>query len=409
MSAAKAKGADKEGAAKLIADWATEELGFRKTSTLVTAKGEEAVQPSELEPLLRGILANILELAATHVVSSQNASYIRRRLTEYCDQVGPDEEGTPDLGYIPLFTSVKQMGAKEQRLLSDIDGMHRQNSKAIQQIDELEAKKMSAEHRIRELRLQILMKQAMAENLRRMASRVKGLTKEMLPNSLLVQPSGIPPDIVRSVLSAPAMDKGARQSPLEFLSALTTKAKEWSSERSQYHLAGDKTKESDDLYKERQLMVAGIIACLKDDLVERVERVAGQISMNTESAATDDSNSLDIIDLRNAIFQIVIQDAASHISERAGSLVPELVPQNKPVWAHSDSSEKTDQIMQTVGRIQTHLTDIKQSTKAAKELVSSSVAIENKRFVSSLYYSDPREAWNAVDIWRIQHLTVDAR
>ncbi|KAJ2842459.1 hypothetical protein GGI22_007548, partial [Coemansia erecta] len=238
MSAAKAKSADKEGVAKLIAAWATEELGFRKASTLVTAKGEEAVQPSELEPLLRGILANILEFAATHVVSSQNAGYIRRRLTEYCDQIGPGEEGTPELGYITLFTIVKQTRAKEQRLLSSIDSMHRQNSKAIQQIDELEAKKLSAEHRIRELRLQILMKQAMAKNLRRMGSRVKGLTKEMMPNSSLVQPSDIPPDIVRSVLSASAMDKGARQSPLEFLTALTTKAKEWSSEGSQNQLAG---------------------------------------------------------------------------------------------------------------------------------------------------------------------------
>ncbi|KAJ2380314.1 hypothetical protein GGI23_007815, partial [Coemansia sp. RSA 2559] len=101
--------------------------------------------------------------------------------------------------------------------------------------------------------------------------------------------------------------------------------------------------------------------------------------MNTASAVTDDSNSLDIVDLRNAIFQIVIQDAASHISESLGPLVPELVLQNKSVWTHSDSSEKTDQITQTVGRIQTLLTNIKQSAKGAEELVLSRVAIENKR------------------------------
>ncbi|KAJ2549026.1 hypothetical protein EV175_004602 [Coemansia sp. RSA 1933] len=413
MSATAAKGADKEEVAKLIASWATNELGFRKRSTLVTAKGEETIQPENLEPLLQGRLANILELVATHVVSSQNASYTRRRLAEYCDRLGPGEDGPPDLEYIPLFTSVKQMRAKEQRLLSDIDGMHRQNSKAIHQITKLEIKKTAAERRIRELRLQILVKQSMAENLRRMGSRVKALTKEMMPNSSLVQPSGIYPDVVRSVMSASAMDRGAHHSPLEFLTALTTKAKEAASvclEETQ--LTRDKTQDSDDLYKERQLMVAGIITCLKErvnskkvDLVEKVDRVAGQISMSAEPG--DGASLPDIADLRNAIFQISIQSAASHINERLGSLVPDLVSQSRSVWSQSNGGEKTDQITQTVARIQTLLADIKQSAADVERLVLSAVSTESKRFVNSLFYADPREAWNAVDIWRLQNLTID--
>ncbi|KAJ2572137.1 hypothetical protein IW140_001177 [Coemansia sp. RSA 1813] len=238
MSTTKAKGADKEQAAKLIADWATEELGFRKKSTLVTAKGEETIQPVELEPLLQGRLAHILELASAHIVSSQNASFARRRLAEYCDQLGPtNREDAPDLAYISLFTGVKSMRAKEKHFLSEIDGTHRQNYNVIQQINDLEAKKTSAEHRIRELRLQILMKQAMAENLRQMSTRVKGLTREMMPGSSLVQPSDISQDVVRSVLSASAIDKDVRHAPVEFLTMLTTKVKETGLENSDSHLA----------------------------------------------------------------------------------------------------------------------------------------------------------------------------
>ncbi|KAJ2645332.1 hypothetical protein GGH99_008304, partial [Coemansia sp. RSA 1285] len=91
----------------------------------------------------------------------------------YCEQLGSTREDSPaDLAYVSLFASVKQMRAKKQRLLSNISGMHSQNSEAIQKISDLEAKKISAERHIRELRLRILMKQAMAENLRRMDNRM---------------------------------------------------------------------------------------------------------------------------------------------------------------------------------------------------------------------------------------------
>ncbi|KAJ2092084.1 hypothetical protein IW138_001450 [Coemansia sp. RSA 986] len=377
MSTTKAKGADKEQAAKLIADWATEELGFRKKSTLVTAKGEETIQPVELEPLLQGRLAHILELASAHIVSSQNASFARRRLAEYCDQLGPtNREDAPDLAYISLFTGVKSMRAKEKHFLSEIDGTHRQNYNVIQQINDLEAKKTSAEHRIRELRLQILMKQAMAENLRQMSTRVKGLTREMMPGSSLVQPSDISQDVVRSVLSASAIDKDELEDRCVQM---------WREIQTTQERANSK----------------------KDELVEKVERIAGQISMNTE-AANVSRHSPDTAELRNAIFQSVIHEAASHINERLGSLVPDLVSQSRSMWSHSDSGEKTDQITQTVGRIQTLLSDIKQCVADVEGFVSSKVFTENKRFVHALVYADPREAWNAVDIWRLQHLTIDS-
>ncbi|KAJ1717883.1 hypothetical protein LPJ61_007082, partial [Coemansia biformis] len=53
--------------AQQIAHWATRELGFRKKATLVTARGEETINAAEIEPLLQGELAQILELASTHL------------------------------------------------------------------------------------------------------------------------------------------------------------------------------------------------------------------------------------------------------------------------------------------------------------------------------------------------------
>ncbi|KAJ2717625.1 hypothetical protein H4R23_005256, partial [Coemansia sp. Cherry 401B] len=72
--------------AQRIAQWATDELGFRKKTTLVSARGEERITGDDVEPLLQGELAAVLELASTHLVSSQNAADGRRKLAIYATQ-----------------------------------------------------------------------------------------------------------------------------------------------------------------------------------------------------------------------------------------------------------------------------------------------------------------------------------
>ncbi|KAJ2742233.1 hypothetical protein H4S06_005756, partial [Coemansia sp. BCRC 34490] len=442
MSAGAAKDVlNKEEAARLVADWATEELGFRKKSTLVTAKGEEKIQAAELEPLLQGKLANILELFASHVVSSRNAEYTRHRLEEYCEQLGSTREDSPaDLAYVSLFASVKQMRTKKQRLLSSISGMHSQNSEAIQKISGLEAKKISAERHIRELRLRILMKQAMAENLRRMDNRVKGLTKEMQPSSVLVQPSEISPEIslgaVRSALSGSAPTRDVKLAPLEFLTAFVAKIKGAKVDSPDSYLDGSTPEESDSLRKEQQIVIAGIISCLKEledrcvkmwreiqaaqesvdlkksALVEKMEMVAGQLGMSsaatTPVTAENGLDAPDVTETTKAILRIAIRDTASQISEGLSSLVPDLAPQIRGIWSSGGGGEKTDQITQTVSRIQSLLINIKQHVSETKDLVLTDALAANNRFVKSLVYVDPREAWNTVDIWRLQHLAIDS-
>ncbi|KAJ1761858.1 hypothetical protein LPJ69_002942, partial [Coemansia sp. RSA 1752] len=57
----------KAEAARHIAQWATNELGFRKKTTLVTARGEENIVGDDIEPLLQGELAAVLDLASSHL------------------------------------------------------------------------------------------------------------------------------------------------------------------------------------------------------------------------------------------------------------------------------------------------------------------------------------------------------
>ncbi|KAJ2907766.1 hypothetical protein GGI21_003561, partial [Coemansia aciculifera] len=77
---------NKTEVAHAVARWATDELGFRKQSTLVSAKGEERIETADVEPLLQGELVRILDLATRHVVSSRRASYARHKLAAYCAQ-----------------------------------------------------------------------------------------------------------------------------------------------------------------------------------------------------------------------------------------------------------------------------------------------------------------------------------
>ncbi|KAJ1939972.1 hypothetical protein GGF37_004179, partial [Kickxella alabastrina] len=174
-------GRSKAETAELIALWATHELGFRKASTLVTAKGDEKLAPSDIEPLQQGELANFLELSATHLVSSQRANQVRQMLAAYCSTQPAPSTSTRDQpkAFIALYNDLKSASAKEQKVVSEIQGMELENLGCIQAIDELEVKRSATESRIRELRLQILVKQEMAEKVRRLSKRMRILIREM--------------------------------------------------------------------------------------------------------------------------------------------------------------------------------------------------------------------------------------
>ncbi|KAJ1991485.1 hypothetical protein GGI25_003468 [Coemansia spiralis] len=345
---------NKDEVALLISQWATEELGFRKKTTLVTAKGEEKIQPAELEPLLHGELANILELAATHVVSSQRAHHARRRLTDYCAHLDPDSVNVPQLAQIALRNSLKQLQMKEQRLAVDVDSAHRENAKVIQTISNLESRKSATEYQIRELRLQILMKQAMVENMRRMSNRIKRLTKEMLPTSLLIRSSGVPPEITKTISSVSVTTENADCKPLDFLASLSAKVEALDLENSEGQFAFGQVSQVDHLHEQRQ-------------------------------------------------------DAVAQISSKTGQLVSDLIQQSKSTWISSENEGNTSEIALTISRIQNHLDNIQDTLESAKETVASRVTTENKRLLKHLVYADPRDEWNSVDLWRLQQLQLSSR
>ncbi|KAJ2021853.1 hypothetical protein GGI06_002073 [Coemansia sp. S85] len=172
----KADARSKAEIAHFVAQWATEELGFRKPSTLVSAKGEEKIEPADVEPLLQGDLVRILDLATRHVVSSRRASHSRHKLAAYCAQPDPKLAQLP---YIALRHSLKQLSARESALLSEIQSIELDNRAAIESISDIESKRNAMEARIRDLRLQILVKQAVAEKTRRLSKRMKVLVQEM--------------------------------------------------------------------------------------------------------------------------------------------------------------------------------------------------------------------------------------
>ncbi|KAJ2473445.1 hypothetical protein GGI02_000856 [Coemansia sp. RSA 2322] len=168
----------KSEVAQAVAQWATGELGFRKHSTLVTAKGEEKIEAADIEPLLQGELVRILDLASRRVVSSRRALYARQKLAAYCTQSTLASESLA-LPYIALRRSLTQLETQEGALLTEVEGVEHENRAAIQSIDALEFKRNAAAARIRELRLQIVIKQAVAEKTRRMTERMKVLVQEM--------------------------------------------------------------------------------------------------------------------------------------------------------------------------------------------------------------------------------------
>ncbi|KAJ2354633.1 hypothetical protein GGF43_003150, partial [Coemansia sp. RSA 2618] len=130
--------------ARHVAQWATDELGFRKKTTLVTARGEEKIAASDIEPLLQGELAKVLDLASSHLVSLQNAADSRRRLAAYCAQSHIDKDAQ-SLEHVSLRRNLVDLRAKEHAILADIKGVELENQAAIQAINGVAAKRRAAE------------------------------------------------------------------------------------------------------------------------------------------------------------------------------------------------------------------------------------------------------------------------
>ncbi|KAJ2722009.1 hypothetical protein GGI07_003599 [Coemansia sp. Benny D115] len=274
--------------AQLIAQWATHELGFRKESTLVTAKGEERITAADIEPLLQGELATILELSATHLVSSQRASHVRSTLAAYCTQ--PTNTTAPrsqnqqhPTARVALQKDLLKIQLKEKHLAEDIASAELENQEAIRIIDDLNDKRSAAESRIRELRLQILAKQTIAEKTSRISRSMRVLTREMSASTC-----------------GPLT--GLEDSYLELresVSALTTR-----------------------------------LGARKQELIKKLDTVSGKL--NTEAM----SQGSETRDFRDCIVQLVIEDAVTRVKNQTRALVSKLVPLPEAHWVSGDLNDK---------------------------------------------------------------------
>ncbi|KAI8319184.1 hypothetical protein GQ54DRAFT_341420 [Martensiomyces pterosporus] len=247
--------------AKLIAEWANNGLGFRKESTLVSSRGNEKLEEADVVPLLQGDLATLLELASTHIVSSQQASLQRMRLAAYSTQHVADKAGK-QFAYTSLRSTVSDMAAKKQQLESEIGEAEHETHAALQKINELESRLGAAEERVRHSRLQVFIKQAMAENLRRLSRRMKALIQEMTDNASVAQTS-----ICRRLVDElPAHDgRGGfgGGTPMEVLSTLVEDTGRASLELLEQAKKCQDSR-ANEAYEMRRTMVANLIVSLKE-------------------------------------------------------------------------------------------------------------------------------------------------
>ncbi|KAJ2335720.1 hypothetical protein GGI00_001217, partial [Coemansia sp. RSA 2681] len=95
------------------------------------------------------------------------------------------------------------------------------NRAAMQSISDLESKRNAAEARIRELRLQILVKQAVAEKIRPLSKRMKALVQEMTSSYSSTQTTSSL-DLAWSVDATSGTHNPGALSPSDRIGELTT-------------------------------------------------------------------------------------------------------------------------------------------------------------------------------------------
>ncbi|KAJ1883549.1 hypothetical protein LPJ57_000048 [Coemansia sp. RSA 486] len=324
----------KSEAAELVAHWATHELGFRKPSTLVSTKGEDKLTAADIEPLLQGELAGVLEQLATHIVSSQKSAQTRSMLASYSAQPEHSNAAGRPVAYLALRKSLDGIRERENALLSDISSMETRNLEAIGTIDELEAQKIAMQGRIKELRFRILVKQAMAEKIRRLSERMKILIRE-------------------TKLAGGGSRAATKTEPLfDLLDSIQAQAK---ADSNGTLLGADSY---DDVYQKRQALVANLITDIKNlvdrhiqahdalttlesrlavekaQLADKIEAIAGKLS--TVAAFTGDA----ACDYKGSVLQLILQSTQAHVQTRVDALVPELEASEPGVWDKGNHCEK---------------------------------------------------------------------
>ncbi|KAJ2035415.1 hypothetical protein H4S03_004335 [Coemansia sp. S3946] len=415
--------------AQAVAQWATEELGFRKPSTLVSAKGEEKIEATDVEPLLQGDLVRILDLATRHVVSSRRASYTRHKLAAYCAHPTPDPK-LAQLPYIALRRSLKQLEAKESALLSEIEGVELDNRAAVQSISDFESKRNAVEARIRELRLQILVKQAVAEKIRRLSKRMKVLVQEMTSSYSSTHATASSMDLSWSADATSSTHNHSALTPPDRIGELLTQLR---SAKPANSVGGQAATIADDAYKQQQLMIACVISCLKDledqhvqmwntvktlrsritegrsELDRKIELAASQLNMSVASAGGS------ALDFRAAILRAVIQDAVSQVGSKVGTFVPALEIADVCTWVSDDHMETVrrrntvSELVESIEHVRALLAATRNAAQESAEYAASNVAPANEQLLKASRYSDMREAWNAIGLIRLQHINVDSK
>ncbi|KAJ2697198.1 hypothetical protein H4218_004123 [Coemansia sp. IMI 209128] len=420
----KADARSKAEIAHSVAQWATEELGFRKPSTLVSAKGEEKIEPADVEPLLQGDLVRILDLATRHVVSSRRASHSRHKLAAYCAQPDPKLAQLP---YIALRHSLKQLSARESALLSEIQSIELDNRAAIESISDIESKRNAMEARIRDLRLQILVKQAVAEKTRRLSKRMKVLVQEMTSCCSSTQVSTSSMDISWSADAESSMHSNSVLTPPGRISELIAQLQNAKPANNAGAQGSGSAIPGDDMLKQRQLMLACVISCLKDledqhvqmwstakalrsritegrsELDRKIESAASQLNMSVASAGGS------ALDFRTAILRAVIQDAVSQVGHRVGTLVPALEIADVCSWVSDDHMEAVSDLVASIEHVRALLAATRSAAQEAAEFAATRVAPANGNLLKASHYSDMREAWNAVGLISLRHINVDSK
>ncbi|KAJ2741916.1 hypothetical protein GGI20_004855 [Coemansia sp. BCRC 34301] len=407
--------------AHAVAQWATEELGFRRQSTLVTAKGEEKIEAADVEPLLQGELVRILEQVTRHVVSSRRASYTRHKLAAYCTQFSSDTK-LLQLPYVALRRDLKQLETRESMLSSEIESIELDNRAAIQSISDMESKRNAAEARIRELHLQILIKQAVSEKIRRLSKRLKVLVHEMTSNYPSTQATSSL-DLTWSVDAMSSAHNQGAQSPSDCISRLMTQlqsANPDSTDNGQVSCDAF----SGDAYKRRQLMVACVISCLKDlesthvqmwstvkalsarlaegrsELSRKIELAASQLNLSVASAGGS------ALDFRGAILGAVVQDAVSQVGNSMSTFVPTLEAVNVRTWVADNHAETISDLIQSIEQVRALLAATRSAAQESAEYAANNVAPACEHLIKASHYLDMREAWNAVSLLRLQHVHI---
>lgn len=409
-----------------VVDWLTNEVGFRKKSTLVSARGEEKITIEEIQPLLQGDLASLLQFFSQHTVSTPNATRIRQTLASYCNYLtSNDSSGSgPDaLEYLKLRGDIQDKDNREKDLAAEIRGLELDNRSSMQSISDIRTKKQAIETRIRDLRMQILVRQAMSENVRRLSQRMQLLVHEMTHGISTAQKAPASADLIQAIQGLGTERSSHQGNSGTSVNGLLTRLL---SQVKQPMLQNQENSASE--VGKRQQIIASIIYGLKDledkylqmqnrrsslsqeskvaesNLNQQIETLASELKMHAAStAATGDETNF-----QNTIPLVVLLDAASSVSrsQQHGQL---MVPVETSALARSNTSvdAKVSELASVIRSIRQGMADIGNAVDITSEYAQKKVAAANKQLLEALRYPDLRKAFNQVKMSQLEQFQVD--